>query len=522
MENIISVNVPEVDIKKSLSQGELLYRRQYVITTSNKPCLLDDWKQIKFNLANSLKVYHHPELIVSQIQLDHVELVLLGFMLDPVNPEYTNDDILAEIAQKTSEETFIESTFKYGGRYLLIRQPKGGKATILGDTIASRELYYTYQGEDFWAASQANLLKEFITLEERQDENYFNYVNSKLFIEKEKFFVGDESLYKNVFHLLPNHCITVGETKAKRYWPNYNYEPLKLNDAVQKASFYMKGLLKAAQTRFSLMIAFTAGWDSRMNVAASKEVKNDVLYYINRFPNLHSKSADIYIPKKLSKKLGLNFEVREHEQVEVPQEFMDAYHRNYDKPLNKFVKVYYHYYKNYPADAVNILTSGSEISRLYYENRSFATPEAVAQRAGFEDFEYVKEQSAKWLESVTESNYTTGDLFYWEQRVGNWASHATTQTDMVRESLSIYNCRDLMTTLLSVDPKYRGYNNKLYRNIMKVLWKDILSEPINPPESLIVTLKHYYRLMNMDKVINNSGLDKTIRKAYFKLKKATT
>ena len=267
------------------------------------------------------------------------------------------------------------------------------------------------------------------------------------------------------------------------------------------------------------MIAFTAGWDSRMNVAASKDVKNDVLYYINRFSNLTDKSADIFIPRRLSEKLGLNFEVREHEQIKVAAEFLDTYHRNYDKPLDKFVKVYYHYYQNYPADAVNILTSGSEISRLYYENRSFKTGADVAERSGYPNFTYVHKQADLWLDSLKKSNYSSGDLFYWEQRVGNWAAHATTQTDMVRESLSMYNCRDLIITLLSVDPKYRGYNNKLYRNIMKVLWKEILSEPINPPESFLVKLKHYYKLMHMDKVINNSGLDKTIRSTYYKLKK---
>ncbi|MEO1655146.1 MAG: hypothetical protein AAFU64_16485, partial [Bacteroidota bacterium] len=398
----------------------LSYRRQYIISNDENFKGWDHWKLIQFQYS-SLRVSLHSDIISDYYANDQVEIALIGYILDPYQPTFTNTNILAELAQSHSDDDFIKSTARFGGRYLLLRQVKGGSSLVIGDTIASRELYYTHQGGKFWAAAQANLLKEFIPLKEREDKAYWDFVNSKVYTNREKASIGDECIYEKVYHLLPNFYVDLGQEKAIRYWPRQNYQPLSLKKGAEKVARILTGLMQAANQRFSLMIAFTAGWDSRMNVAATEAIYKDVEYYINRFPGLSQKHPDIFVPQKLSKKLGLSFSVRDHEQVEVDPEFLEIYHQNYQNPLDKFVKVYYHYYQNYEAGKLNILTAGSEITRNYYPNYEPKSGDDVARMAGYRDFDFIQEQSAKWLDSMHKSNYSTPDIFYWEQRVGNWA-----------------------------------------------------------------------------------------------------
>jgi hypothetical protein len=81
------------------------------------------------------------------------------------------------------------------------------------------------------------------------------------------------------------------------------------------------------------------------------------------------------------------------------------------------------------------------------------------------------------------------DLWYWEQRCGNWGAQAFTQGDTYRETLSLFNCRDLLVSMLALPARYRQAENQLYRGIIAATWPALLQAPINPP----VTVKDYVK-----------------------------
>ena len=68
------------------------------------------------------------------------------------------------------------------------------------------------------------------------------------------------------------------------------------------------------------MMAVTAGNDTRLLLAASRDVCDNVFYYINKIPRYNEKHQDIVIPSQLFQKIGLNFNILEY-TIDVDEEF---------------------------------------------------------------------------------------------------------------------------------------------------------------------------------------------------------
>lgn len=91
----------------------------------------------------------------------------------------------------------------------------------------------------------------------------------------------------------------------------------------------------------------------------------------------------------------------------------------------------------------------------------------------------------KWLADVeVRHGVKLLDLFEWEQGHGNWLAMTQLEFDIAwREIITPYNCREVLTTLLGVDERYRRTPDYLlFRRVIEKLWPDVLREPINPQE----------------------------------------
>ncbi len=101
-----------------INKSELLYRRQFIMGPKylNK---FNHWKKIK--ISEELYLNVHPDLEINYVSNDHTSLVLLGFILDPYNPEYSNNDILNKLIEENNTfEDVILGTYKLGGRWIII------------------------------------------------------------------------------------------------------------------------------------------------------------------------------------------------------------------------------------------------------------------------------------------------------------------------------------------------------------------------------------------------------------------
>ncbi|MCC7239120.1 MAG: hypothetical protein IT421_06395, partial [Candidatus Brocadia sp.] len=78
--------------------------------------------------------------------------------------------------------------------------------------------------------------------------------------------------------MLPNHYLNLKTGLCKRYWPNKPFQNLSLEEGLEKSSNILKALMKSASNRFDLTVGLTAGLDSRLVLAASKEISNKLSY----------------------------------------------------------------------------------------------------------------------------------------------------------------------------------------------------------------------------------------------------
>jgi hypothetical protein len=109
----------------------------------------------------------------------------------------------------------------------------------------------------------------------------------------------------------------------------------------------------------------------------------------------------------------------------------------------------------------------------------------------------VESQLDKWInensELFKESKLNIYDMFYWEQRMGNWGAQFPAELDISIEQFSPFNNRLLITTMLSVDEKFRVFPKyTLYYQIIRKLWEETLQQPIGV-ESFKNKIKHHIK-----------------------------
>jgi len=457
-----------------------IYRRQFVL--GPRPInLFRDWKCLQIG-KSYLAV--HPDLEYTVIQKDGHLFVLLGFLLDPYHPDHTNLDILQDLAnQFVDSSSFIQSTSHLGGRWILIHSDTNG-ASLFHDFSGYRQCYYYQNSDGLWCAPTPCILADLLCLPESRDPELLQFISSSEFEITEHAWIGDETVYANVKHLMPNHQIDLSSGEISRYWPNRFIQEISMAEAVPQCCEILQGQFKAASKRWKLAVAVTAGWDSRLLLAATKELHGEITYFVHKICNLDDDAPDIAIPKKLFSQLGIPF-------------FIIPCTQKFDKKLAKritqnvrFVHKYqkfeeYHSFYYDLKDKVPVGGQISEVARcLYYPDANHpdnVTSKLLSSLHSRKNEPYVVSQCQKWLSEVTPSiyNYKLLDIFYLEQRDGNWGAMFPAGLDTISEQFHPFNCRKLMDIMLSVNSTYRKkLDSPFYQEMISTMWPELLSEPM--------------------------------------------
>lgn len=464
--------------------GDLFYGQFVLGPSFVNP--LEGWQRI--NIDDALKLTAHPDLNTARIVDQEKSLVLVGFMLDPRNPAAGDVDILRSLLGKfSSRAELIGATAELGGRWILIAT-NGKEKFLFTDALGLRQVFYTNPAgtESVWAMSQPKPVADLLGL--TVDDAAHAFMNSYEFrVHPEYKWIGTATPYREIKHLFPNHCLDLRTGMCNRYWPDQRLELLDLDEAVEKIAALLQGLLTAAAARFDLAIPVTAGLDSRLVLAASRQVRNDVSYMTVRQAQSPDDCADVVVPARLLKKLGLDHHIV-RAQVTTTPEFS-----------KKFKQNVYLAHDHYGPDAEAILGyfsrqkvavtgSGAEVGRRFLSSKVFDRMERTPQLlAAFQDLsgnDFAIRQCRDWLGDVgqiRDLNFEVLDLFEWEDGC-NWLAMTQLEFDIAwRDIFTPYNCRQVLALMLSVDKKYRESPDfELFARLIARLWPEVLSEPINP------------------------------------------
>ena len=462
----------------------------------------EGWQRIPID--NRTKLTVHPDLTTTQVSDKKKSLTLIGCILDPDDPAASNADILRQLLYRyTGRSALIEATSGYGGRWLLIAT-HGQEKFLFNDALGLRQVFYTNPADtgSLWAMSQPGIGAEVLGLQ--LDPQAVAFMESYAFRSHPEYrWPGEVSPFKGLKHLLPNHWLDLDTGTSHRYWPMEPLARIGPEAAIERLSMLLPGMIRAAAQRFDLALSITAGLDSRLVLAAARDIEDALSFVTVQQGGMSHDHADLTIPGGLLERLGLPHEVICAAESMTPG-FSQAFKRSV---LNA--------HDHYGPDAEAILQrfsrtkavltgSGGEVGRcsfrkeLPWSERKTITPAHLAWLQRMDREPFALRHFERWLgDAEPRHDIKLLDLFEWEQGHGNWLAMTQLEFDIAwREIITPYNCRDVLTTLLGVDERYRrAPDYLLFRAIIRKLWPEVLQEPINPQprQSLFQLLKNTVR-----------------------------
>lgn len=423
----------------------------------------------------------HPDLEVTVTEDKNKKIIMLGYVFDPQNYRLNNQEILDRVFQAKDFDSLIFEIKPLVGRYVFIFYDNNA-LKIVHDPLGLREVYYCQEQNRVMCGSQPNLLVEFSSpkIQKSSNPNLVDFINNHLpNVRNGRLWVGNETCYQSVNHLPPNHWLELPSIEVKRYWPNRKLHRIDYMSAVQQSCDFLRNTMKAVTDRYSVMMAVTAGTDSRSLLAASRDVTDKIYYFINKEPSLTEMSADIFIPKKIFNKLGLPFHIHEI-KGRLDEEFRRIFLNNTWMSSELILPTIYHVYYKQHQDKINVLGVG-EIGREYYGKPPHDLDGYyLARILKYRNSMYAVAQCEKWLQQarpVTEKyNVDIMKLFLWEGLLANWGVVGNSESDIAIEEFDPYNSHHIYEIMLSVEPA----QGDLFKGIFEVLWPELLEFPFNP------------------------------------------
>jgi hypothetical protein len=239
--------------------------------------------------------------------------------------------------------------------------------------------------------------------------------------------------------------------------------------------------------RAPLMQGVTAGWDSRVLLAASLNVSDRIDYFVNTYGTLGAEHPDVFVPLRLTKRLGLALTV-DNTRPEAPDAFVE-FLRDQITDARDLPKTRAIYTRLMRGDERLIINGNcSEICRRYFDPRGLIRstdlpPERLAAAMRFPGNEFAVAELASWRSGLhaVDLGYELLDLLYWEQRMGIWGAQMPAEIDVASEQISPFNNRAALTSMLAVDCAHRtAPRYELYRRLIAALAPECLEDSVNP------------------------------------------
>lgn len=466
----------------------LLFRRQFLLGPRN---FTPNRHWSCTQLQHGLHLSAHADLPCYSVADQAITVTLVGHVIDPHQPQADESEILGSLIARGSElNPFIDSTMPLVGRWVIIFQDHKG-TYVFTDPCGFRQVFYHSDGENCWCASQPELLKAVCHVRYNADPILIPFLTHRGHVNRESPWIGTSTLYENCFHLLPNHYLNLDRSHQVRFYPGSIISGQATSEIIESASAILQGAMVGMTNRYKVSLALTAGVDSRVLLAASRHVSNDIDYFVYRQSTFGADHPDIWVPRKMAMELGIRFVVKTPSNA-LPGWFISMLSQNVTC-ARVLPKTHNIYDKLIAGDnAININGNASEICRNFYDKycrmdvENVSTPDLAARLLGQEPIpSFVEDEIDEWRKSLDSSCSGEGlnilDFIYWEQRLGNWGAQYPAEQDIAVEEISPFNCRQLIQ-ILSAAPRHlrAAPDYPLYQSLIEDMWPEVLAFPINP------------------------------------------
>lgn len=472
-----------------LDRKKFYRRRQFVLGSEFVD--YEGWHRIR--LFGDYKLTSHPDLPITIVEGHENMAILLGYIIDPHQPELSDESILRRfVAGRVTVDTIVEGLYTLSGRFVLaISCPQG--SWVFPDACALRQLNYCLDEHgSVWCASQAETLAEHFGFE--YDEEVLSYRESPAYSSsKEEFWlINDRTPYREIKYLLANHYLDLFQGKTFRFWPTAGcIGSLTMDKSIRLVAPLLQNSIKAAALRFDLKMGITAGSDSRRSLAAAKDVKEKI-YFFTHTPN-ESHAIDMEIPPLLLAPLGI-----EHHKVSIgpmEDEFSGYYQSSATWARQRRGAIAWAALNHFGSEGTVLVSDRSEIHECWnWLPKSRINGEGLAV-ATMLKHPFATSEFQKWIDGAqaacVASNMNILVLYDLEPR-SRWVAAAHSEYDIAYETFCPYNNRYLFCLELSVSERYRRSRQLTFLiNQIRYMWAEVLAQPINPEQRMLDRIKKF-------------------------------
>jgi hypothetical protein len=492
--------------------SNLLFRRQFLLGPLEfKPSELWNCRILHHGLVLST----HQDLIVSsELQGNH-SVTIVGFAVDPLFPYKTLSEITKSISSAVNNiDEIIHLTHSLTGRWVIIYQDEK-ETYLLTDPCGFRSVFYYSDDRRVWCGSQPEIIKAATLLQLSADKILVDFLMKQHLVGSESIWIGNKTIYENCFRLMPNHYLNLNRLQQVRFFPVDIKTTSNISLIVERATQILQGTYEAIFTRHNSFIqALTGGLDSRVLLAASRRYSQNIQYFVDREGVLPENHPDIWVPKRLARKLNIDFEVK-NSKIDPPGWFISLLANNITglRVLTKTRSIYAYFL--YRETRMNLNGNAGEICRdcpysPFAAEHIYTTKELLKLILYGKypiTIPFLENEIQDWRKNL----YTRGgerisiqNLIYWEQRLGTWGAQYPAEQEIAIEQISPFNCRMLIETLLAAPQQLRNRPEYLlHKQLIRAMWPETLSVPINPGKySIRFMIKKQIRNFILKPVIN--------------------
>jgi hypothetical protein len=260
---------------------------------------------------------------------------------------------------------------------------------------------------------------------------------------------------------------------------------------------FLQAIMRSIVQRHETMVAVTSGTDSRTLLAASRQVRDQIYFFINN-QGLGYDHPDISVPKNMCANLGIQFHIHDVPN-DVDEEFRQIFLNNTFYSTERILPTIFNvYFKNH-SEKVNLLGIG-EIGRTRYGKvPKNLNSYLMAYKLGYKKSDYAIKQSEKILAELIPVGREYGinvlTLLYWEHTMGNWGTIGNSESDIAIEELDPYDSHMLYEIFLGIDDRYTKYDDPVvFNEMIRYMWPELMEWLLSPPykmrDKLVCHLKN--------------------------------
>src|SRR5699024_1071123 len=128
----------------------------------------------------------------------------------------------------------------------------------------------------------------------------------------------------------------------------------------------LKGFMRAAAYRYKLLIPVSAGWESRIMAGASREFKDEVVYFVLKQDYMTESHHDVRTPRKLFDSLGIPFHVWTYPD-EIDPRMRESIEKSVTCPRMEGFSYVINIFNQRHKDCLLINGNVSEVARMEYD-----------------------------------------------------------------------------------------------------------------------------------------------------------